>query len=208
MIIGREVERAFVDIVVTEVAAGSPRTLVVRGEPGVGKSALLSHLVDTAGAAGFTVPSGSAGLSFDTTSAPRDGAVLLVLDDAHLADPATVEALDLLLREGMSGSVLLAVALRPRDALPALLAVLDEAAVRGGLDVIELGPLSEDESAALIAGTVVDIAERDRIVAESSGNPASLLRLAAPRPSRGSGPPGGCASLSSSPVPADCTGRW
>ncbi|MCM4085098.1 ATP-binding protein [Paractinoplanes hotanensis] len=46
MLTGRQVERDMLDRVVEAVRGGQGRALVVRGEPGVGKTALLDHLAD------------------------------------------------------------------------------------------------------------------------------------------------------------------
>jgi predicted ATPase len=201
MIVGREVERALADILVTEVIAGSPRALVVRGEPGIGKSVLLGHLAACADAAGFLVLSGRASeyerdLPFGAVVDALDAhlatmpvglpagvraelaavfpalsggepalaspvephrlhralgmllaslaarvPLLLMLDDAHWADAATVELVDHLLRNPPGAPVLLAIALRPQHCSPALLRALHAAERRGGPDTIELGPL-------------------------------------------------------------------
>ncbi|GAA3938516.1 ATP-binding protein [Actinoplanes auranticolor] len=52
MLTGREVERDMLDRVVEAVQGGHGRVLVVRGEPGVGKTALLDHLADRASRVG------------------------------------------------------------------------------------------------------------------------------------------------------------
>ncbi|MFI6058333.1 ATP-binding protein [Streptomyces sp. NPDC051286] len=46
MLLGRREECAALDKVVADVRAGTSRVLVLRGEAGVGKSALLGHLTD------------------------------------------------------------------------------------------------------------------------------------------------------------------
>src|SRR3954469_3751894 len=45
---GREVECAALDDMITAVRAGHSRTLIVRGDAGVGKTALLNHAVEAA----------------------------------------------------------------------------------------------------------------------------------------------------------------
>ncbi len=45
---GRRVERDVLDELIEAVRAGEGRVLVVRGEPGVGKTALLEYLVEEA----------------------------------------------------------------------------------------------------------------------------------------------------------------
>ena len=51
VLVGREPERALLGALVERARHGSAGSLVVRGEPGVGKSALLDELVDQAGRA-------------------------------------------------------------------------------------------------------------------------------------------------------------
>src|SRR5687767_2614580 len=48
LLLGRRNERAALDELVTAVRAGERRALVVRGEPGVGKSALLEYVAERA----------------------------------------------------------------------------------------------------------------------------------------------------------------
>jgi hypothetical protein len=74
--------------------------------------------------------------------------VLLIVDDAHAADDASAELLAQLAASGAPLFVLLAC----RPALPPVLDRHVSRMVRAGtLQVIELGPLSEDESALLAA---------------------------------------------------------
>ena len=47
-LLGRKSERAALDLLVSAIGAGESQTLVLRGEAGVGKSALLEHLVGRA----------------------------------------------------------------------------------------------------------------------------------------------------------------
>ena len=48
MLLGRASERAVIDRLLEEVRSGRSRALVVRGEPGVGKTALLEYAIDSA----------------------------------------------------------------------------------------------------------------------------------------------------------------
>ncbi|HMH92876.1 MAG TPA: ATP-binding protein, partial [Streptosporangiaceae bacterium] len=48
MLVGRREQCRAVDGLLTEVRAGRSRVLVVRGEPGIGKTALLQYAADTA----------------------------------------------------------------------------------------------------------------------------------------------------------------
>src|SRR5262249_32051276 len=47
-LVGRDRETALIDELLDRARAGESGTLVVRGEPGIGKSALLDHAVDQA----------------------------------------------------------------------------------------------------------------------------------------------------------------
>jgi hypothetical protein len=196
MVVGREVERAFAEILVTETAGGQSRTLVVRGEPGIGKSWLLAHLAAVAAAGGFRVLAAASGTVDARLHGPpaqarallctlaADRPVLLLLDDVHRADRRTVGLVDHLLRYPPEGPVLLVVALRPQEAPPALVRVLHRGELCGGSSSIELGPLSVAESCALLAA-VPGAAERARIVAGSGGNPRRLQQQAVGSPHSG-----------------------
>ena len=54
-LVGRRVERELIDDVLARAAAGESRVLVVRGEPGIGKTALLAYAQDAASRSGFRV---------------------------------------------------------------------------------------------------------------------------------------------------------
>jgi DNA-binding SARP family transcriptional activator/tetratricopeptide (TPR) repeat protein len=107
--------------------------------------------------------------------------VLLVLDDAHLADGATIEACMLLARATGGLPMVTVLAHRPDLADAALthgLGTLDRA---GRLLTIDLGPLDRDEVATLVeAGAPVVPAPEvlARIVALAQGNPFFTLELA------------------------------
>src|ERR1700722_15776578 len=53
VLVGRGRERATIDRILSEVRDGASRSMVVRGDPGIGKSALVDYMV--AAAAGFRV---------------------------------------------------------------------------------------------------------------------------------------------------------
>ncbi len=54
-LVGRRAERELIADVLAQAAAGSSRVLVLRGEPGIGKTALLAHTQDVASRSGFRV---------------------------------------------------------------------------------------------------------------------------------------------------------
>ena len=113
--------------------------------------------------------------------AAGDGAaVALVVDDAHLADEATIDVLHHL---GSAGGtpVLAVLAYRPSPAPENLTRGVARLA-RGGKAVeIDLGPLDRDEAAALVATAAPaprDPEVVDRIIDLAQGNPFLTLELA------------------------------
>jgi DNA-binding CsgD family transcriptional regulator/tetratricopeptide (TPR) repeat protein len=99
---------------------------------------------------------------------------VLVLDDVHWADAASVELVLHLLRRPPRGSFLLVLAMRPGDVELRLTSALRDTA---GALRLELGPLAEQEAATLVEG-VRDDRLRARILAEAGGNPFYLRELA------------------------------
>ena len=113
--------------------------------------------------------------------AAGDGApVALVVDDAHLADEATIDVLNHI--GSASGTPLLPVlAYRPERAPEALTRGMARLARAGSAVEIDLEPLNRDDAAALVAvGTPIPRAGDviDRIVELADGNPFLTLELA------------------------------
>jgi DNA-binding SARP family transcriptional activator/tetratricopeptide (TPR) repeat protein len=149
--------------------------------------------------------------------AAGDGAaVALVVDDAHLADEATIDVLHHL---GSAGGtpVLAVLAYRPEPAPEALTRGVARLA-RGGKAVeIDLGPLDREDAAALVAaGAPTPRAAEvvDRIIDLAQGNPFLTLELPkAPlrvsrRSSRRPETPSQPGSLTSTRAPWRCCGAW
>ena len=220
-LLGRRDERAVLDEVVASVRAGPSRTLVLRGEAGVGKSALLEYLTQHAPGCAIARAAGVesevelayAGLqqlsspfidrldrlpgpqrdALGTALGLRDGSapdgflvglallsllsdvaedrpLICVVDDAQWLDAASAQALAFVARRLGSESVGLVFAVRESvgarylDGLPDLLVGgLDDEEARALLEAVVTGPLDERV--------------RDRIVAETRGNPLALLEL-------------------------------
>jgi DNA-binding CsgD family transcriptional regulator len=119
----------------------------------------------------------------------RQRPLALVLDDVHWADPASADALALLLHRPPLAPVLVALATRTGRA-PRLEAALAQAARDGAAEVLELGPLGADAVAALVPH--VGRAARERLYEESGGNPFYLEELVRSLDRRGDGAaPGG-----------------
>src|SRR5271169_1046024 len=219
MLLDRLPDRAALSELLDVARAGRSGVLVLRGEPGVGKTALLEYAVESAAGlrvarvagvesemelafaalqqlcapmldklAGLPDPQRAAlGVAFglDTGAAPDRFLVglavlsllsevaerqplLCVIDDAQWLDRASAQALAFVARRLLAEPVVLVVAARePGEefrGLPELLVGgLGEGAARELLGSVIRGPLDERV--------------RDRIVAETRGNPLALLEL-------------------------------
>ena len=102
--------------------------------------------------------------------------LVLMLDDLHWGDPASVELLGALLRRPPAAPVLLALAVRPRQVRERLAASLERAHRAGTLTRLDLGALTPGEARELL-GDRVDLAASD-LYEESGGNPFYLEQLA------------------------------
>ena len=238
-IVGRQSELELLDAALEALAAGTPACLAVEGEPGIGKTRLLSELRCRAEERGHLVLSGSAAeferdlpygvwvealdayiasreltLSADVDSAllsdlapvvpsvpDQNGApsaalgdgrhrtyravrrflalaaesnpLVLVLDDLHWSDTASVDLIGAFVRRGMAPRVLLGLGYRTGQAPAALNATL----AAPGVTVLELGSLSEADCRSL-AGEELPGRRHAAIFRESGGNPFYTLQLA------------------------------
>ena len=102
--------------------------------------------------------------------------LVLVLDDLHWADPASVELVGALLRRPPEAPVLMALAFRPRQLSERLFAALSRAQRAGILARAELTPLTLAEARELLGDERAGLAER--LHTESGGNPFYLEQLA------------------------------
>src|ERR671922_92096 len=101
--------------------------------------------------------------------------LVLVFDDIHWSDGASLELLGYLLRRPAQAAVLAVTALRPGQATSTLTATIEEGVQSGQLHKIILGPLAQEPAETLVDA---DPAEADRLYRESGGNPFYLLQLA------------------------------
>jgi DNA-binding CsgD family transcriptional regulator len=239
-LLDREAERAALDGLLEDLRSGRGRALVVRGEAGVGKSALLESAIGAAGmrvarAAGvesemelafaglhqlcaplldrlehlpgpqrdaleiaFGLRAGAApdrfmvGLAVLTLLAEvaEDRPLLCVVDDAQWLDRASAQVLAFAARRLVAEPVGLVFAVRePGEQF-------------GGLADLEVRGLPDQHARALLGSVVrfrLDDRVRDRILAETAGNPLALLELP-----RGLGPTqlaGGFGLPGAQPVP-------
>ena len=218
---GRRTEQAALDGLLAEVRAGRSRVLVLRGEAGVGKSALLDYVQDQA--SGFRVArtvgvesemelafaglhqlctpllSNLAGLpgpqrdALDTvfglntgqapdrllaglaalgllSAAAEEQPLVCLVDDAQWLDQASAQALTFVARRLLAEPVALVFAMREPSG---------EQQWRG-LPLLSVEGLKSDDARALLDAVIpgrLDERVRDRIVAETRGNPLALLEL-------------------------------
>ena len=216
---GRRVEREALDRLLEAVRGGESRVLVVTGEPGVGKTALLQSAIESA--SGFRVAravgvESEMELAFaalqqlcapmldhlDRLPAPQQEALgvafglcagnapdrflvglavlslfsevaeeqplVCVVDDAQWLDLASAQALVFVARRLLAESIALVFVTRePGDELE-------------GLPKLAVAGLASSDARALLSsalGVPVDERVRERIVAETRGNPLALLEL-------------------------------
>ena len=103
--------------------------------------------------------------------------LVLVLDDVHWADPASVDLLGSLLRRPPEAAVLVVIANRPRQAPERLSHALEPARRAGTLVHVKLDALTRIEAGELL-GPSVDEATGAALFEESGGNPFYLEQLA------------------------------
>ena len=102
---------------------------------------------------------------------------MLLLDDLHWADSASVELLGALLRRPPAAGVLVALAVRPRQAPERVAAALERAHRAGTLRRLEVGALTPREARELL-GEAVDDAALTALYEDAGGNPFYLEQLA------------------------------
>jgi DNA-binding CsgD family transcriptional regulator/Cdc6-like AAA superfamily ATPase len=103
--------------------------------------------------------------------------LVLILDDIHWADAASIELLGTLLRRPPDAAVLITLAVRPRHAPDRLSNALEGAHRLGTLRRLPLGPLTREQAQDLL-GDTVEAAVTGELYSESGGNPFYLEQLA------------------------------
>ena len=221
MLRGREQQCRTLDELLADVRAGRSRVLVIRGEPGIGKSALLWYAARRApdfqvaraegvesemelpyaalhqvcgrmldrldrlpgpqrGALGvaFGLRAGAAPDRFLVSLAvlgllsevAADRPLLCLIDDAQWLDQASAQVLAFVARRLDAESVALVFGTRDRGGEGGL----------AGLPALTVEGLADADARALLASALpgrLDEQVRDRIIAESGGNPLALLEL-------------------------------
>jgi len=237
-LVGRDAELAELDAMLGVLAGGAPVCVAVEGEPGIGKTSLLSELRHSAEEHGCLVLDGvaaefehdlpfsvwtdaldayvaSQALDLEAVGPPdvvlelgqilpslrpsglghqdsvaderyrshrairrllellaADRPLVLVLDDLHWSDGASIELIGALLRRGPRAPVLFALAFRPSQAPGRLSAALAVPSVRR----IALGELSEVQAAELLGD--LEPGAVAAIYRHGGGNPFYLEQLA------------------------------
>ena len=245
MLAGRGTECARLDQLLADAHLGRSAALVLRGEPGIGKSALLEYAAERAEgclvlraagvewemelpfaglhqlctemlegrtrlpapqrdalATAFGLTSGTqpdrflVGLALLSllSDAAEEKPVVCVVDDVQWLDRSSAQLLAFVARRLAAESVVLLFAERDRDGHEELV----------GLPELQVGGLPDASARTLLASVItapLDERVRDRILAETRGNPLALLELP-----RGS-PPGGMAGGFGLPRDGSLPGR-
>jgi DNA-binding CsgD family transcriptional regulator len=105
------------------------------------------------------------------------GPLVLALDDAHWADPASVELLAYLLRHSVAGPLLFLFTYRPHQTPELLLHATAAATREGRASTLELDPLTPEEADELLDDRL-DGSARSAIYEQTGGNPFYLTELA------------------------------
>jgi len=129
------------------------------------------------------------------------GPLVLVLDDVHWADAASVELLTALLRSPPDAAVLVVMAARPRQRPERLVRALERADRHGDITHIGLTGLDRDAAGELL-GEGVARARRDALYEEAGGNPFYLQQLARSHGTDGARSPSEAGALEAVGVPA------
>ena len=126
--------------------------------------------------------------------------LVLILDDFHWADPASVDLAASLLHRPAAAGVLIVLASRPTRSSPRLRTAAEEALRAGQLTRIELDPLTGEEAAVMLGREPSD-AKAAVLYEESGGNPFYLEQLARMSGGAGRVVPGSEVSLAELRVP-------
>jgi DNA-binding CsgD family transcriptional regulator len=105
------------------------------------------------------------------------GDLLVVLDDLHWADEASVQLTSHLMRHPPDGRVTLVLSHRARQGYQMLRGLLDAAVATGAVCRIELAPLTEREALALLP-TDISRSRCTALLRQSRGNPGLLRAFA------------------------------
>ena len=204
-LVGRERELAALDGCLARVAGGESAVLLVVGEAGIGKTSLLHRLrrsagtrfdvvtgratelerdvplalFDGTGLLPATPPDDRADLARSVSSAVLDRGrrtpVVILLDDVHWADIASLEVAQALLSKPPRSPHLLALFLRPGPVVDVLARTARSAG--RAVEHLDVGPLDRDSAQRLAGRSGANHPHVDRLVTQSGGNPLLLTEL-------------------------------
>ncbi|WUH89310.1 LuxR C-terminal-related transcriptional regulator [Streptomyces sp. NBC_00433] len=193
VLVGRDVEIGALRSALRGPRGAQGRAVALVGEPGVGKSALMSALAALACDAGLPVLSthadvaeplkpftalleGEPGPRREESAGPAASAVAVtaMVDDLHRLAPDSIPGVTRLIRAAASGPVLLVMAYRERQLSFEMAEALSRALSWGRLDLWRLGPLSLEQTRALLG----DRPDLDDIHRSGHGNPLYLKAIA------------------------------
>ena len=171
-----------VDALDEYVAALEPHRLDALGEEVLAELASVLPALSRFAAAGATVDPHPRYRTYRAVRELLEGLtatkpLVLILDDAHWADPASAELLGTLLRRPPDAAVLIALAVRPRQVPDRLSSALERAYRVGTLSRLSLAPLTRAEARDLLGESVEDSAVNE-LYEETGGNPFYLEELA------------------------------
>jgi len=175
-VVGRDIELARLQSLIDDLPAG--RVVLLRGEPGIGKTTMLdslSAMAEDAGAVVFRCRADELSLSspyallsdllgagFDRSEASlehllewldsrsRNRPFLLIVDDLQWADPDSVEQLALVVRRCRSSGGIAAIGVRSGDQRATITRFL-ERVLDADSQVMELAPLDNDSVSQILA---------------------------------------------------------
>ncbi|MFJ8044026.1 AAA family ATPase [Kitasatospora sp. NPDC096147] len=122
----------------------------------------------------------------------RERSLVLFCDDMHWADPVSLEFLRFLFLDPPKAAIVIVLGYRPAQAGPGLTELVERVVRYGAAIRIELGPLTEDQTAGLLPAGA-DRLTRRLLHHDSAGNPGvaqELARAHGPRPELGHHPHG------------------
>ena len=241
MLVGRVAEQRAIERLLAGARVGDSGVLVISGDPGLGKTALLEQIPELSGEMrvlvvrgveaerevafgglhqlctpllalldglpqpqadalavvlalkGGPVPErfavGAALLGLLTLAAEREP-LAVVVDDAHVMDESSAQALAFAARRLVSDSLAVVIALRPGTGSPL-----------AGLPTLELQPLTPEEAGDLVHRSHREswtATRMERFLEATGGNPLAILELAGEAERLESAPPGSPALLTGS----------
>ncbi|MCG7205590.1 helix-turn-helix transcriptional regulator [Streptomyces arenae] len=168
--VGRTAETGELLKALGELRAGSGRVVAVTGEPGVGKTTLLTAVAARARADGIPVVSVAAVADAE----PRpDAPLVVVVDDLHVLSEERIVHAERAMRSAATTPTLCLLGYRPRQLSAQYAELLARATSAGPFSAVPLGPLTRQEAAELLG----DHSRSDTLYDGALGNPLYLKAL-------------------------------